>query len=183
MSREDLKRRVLDRARAESDAALAEAGKKADGILAAARDRAGRAASETRAAAERASAEARRRALSAAERDSRLAVLEMKNRVIDEALSRAAEQLRSKDMGEVFRRELAGTDLEGAVVKTPPGRAAALRAVAPAGTKVEEDAAVASGYVVEGPGFRLVRTIEARIEDARAALRSELAALLFGEVG
>jgi len=183
MPAEGLRKAVLERARAEAAEIEAAARARAEEIAAAARREAERAAAEIVERARREAAEARARAISAQERESRLAALEARNRLLDEAFEAAARRFEAapaEELAALYRRELEGTELAGAVVKVPRGRSAEMERIVAGRARVEEDPAIDAGYIVVREDFRLDRTLSARLAEATGSLRAELARLLFG---
>ena len=81
---------------------------------------------------------------------------------------------------ELYRRELAGIDLQGAGLRVPRGAKADFEALVGRRARVEEDPALQAGYVVQRSDFRLDRSLAARLEEIRTELRTRVAELLFG---
>ena len=184
MSAEGLKKAVLERARAEADEILSRARGEVETTIAAARERAERSAKEAVEKAERESGEARSRAVSSVEREIHMKALEGKNRLLDEAFSRAAggfAGLPFEEIRELYRKELEGLDLQGATVCVPPGAKKEFKSLLGGAARIEEDASLEAGYMILHEDFRLDRSIEARLEELKRQMRSELAQMLFAE--
>ena len=116
------------------------------------------------------------------EREVRTRALEEKNRLLDEAFSRAAREfarLGAEDLRELYGGELRELDLRGARLLVPKGSGKTFKAFLRGAGRVEEDASIRAGYVVLHEDFRLDRTLEARLEELRAEMRAELARTLF----
>ena len=184
MSAEGLRKAVLQKARAEAEEILARARDEADAALDSARTKAEREAADAVENARRESRRARERALSALEREMRLKALEEKNRLLDEAFSRAAREfarLPAEDLRTLYEEEFEGPEIRGATVRVPPGAREEFKSLLGGTAAVEEDPSVEAGYVVVGEEFRLDRSLRARLEELKAELRAELARMLFSE--
>lgn len=183
MSTEGLKKLVLEKAREEATELLERARKRAEEIRSSARRQAERSASEIVARA-RAEAEASgSRARSALSRELGMRALEGRNRILDEAFERAARAFKEappEELQRLYRSELEGLELSGAVVKVPVGRASEMSSILEGRARVEEDPSIDAGYIVLREDFRLDRTLQARLAEARELLKTELARMLFG---
>ena len=184
MPAEGLRKAVIERARAEAQEILARAKSEADAARASTRERAGREAAEAVENARREAAEARKRALSAVEREMRLKLLEEKNRLLEEAFSRAAQafaRLPVEELRDLYAKELEGMELPGTRVRVPARAGREFEPLLKGRAAVEEDASLDAGYVVVREDFRLDRSLAARLGDLKSEMRSELARLLFEE--
>jgi vacuolar-type H+-ATPase subunit E/Vma4 len=183
MSAEGLKKAVLDSARREAGELVAQARAAAEQDGKQAAEQAKRVAADTLEKARGQAAREREQALAALEREQRQEVLAAKNGLLDRAFAKAAADFRALPMEhlrEIYRRELAGIDLQGAALRVPRGAKADFEALVGGKARVEEDPAVQAGYVVQSADFRLDRSLDARLEDIRAELRPGVAELLFG---
>lgn len=184
MTAEGLKRAVLERAGEEAEKIIAEAREKAGAIMESARKEAEGRAAEILSKASRESEEEARRELGRIERELRLEMLREKNRMVEEVLDHAAERFRNlsqTELTELFRSEVEGLDLAGAIVRVPRGMRGCCEPFAAAGADIGEDDSLDGGYVIEHEDFRLDRSLAARMNEIRAGMKTELARMLFEE--
>jgi vacuolar-type H+-ATPase subunit E/Vma4 len=116
------------------------------------------------------------------EREQRLEMLAAKNRLLEQAFAGAAEGFRglpAERLRELYREELASTDLRDAGLRVPPGAKPEFEALLEGRARVEEDPALDAGYIVVRSDFRLDRSLAARLAEIRAEMRSKIAQLLF----
>jgi len=183
MSAEGLKKAVLERARSEAAVILARARAEIEASRAQALDEARKSAEQIVLAARQKSARDRQQALAAQEREMGLESLAARNRLLDEAFKQAEAAFKALPAGELralYSRELRGLDLEGATVFVPLHARSEFEALLNGRARAEEDPSLEAGYVVARKDYRLDRSLAARIEEMRAELRPQVAALLFG---
>jgi len=114
----------------------------------------------------------------------RVKALDEKNRLLEEALSRAAREfgrLPEEELNRLYAKEMKALDLQGTTVHVPRGAAGAFEAILAGRAPAREDGSVQAGYVVVHEDFRLDRSLAARREELRTEMRTELARVLFGE--
>jgi V/A-type H+-transporting ATPase subunit E len=183
MSAEGLKKAVLEAARGEAEGIIVRARADAESGLKQATELAEREAAAHLEQARLQAEQERRQALAARERENRLETLQAKNRLLEQAFTRAAEAFRALPMDglkELYRRELAAVDLQDATVRVPRNTKADFEALTDKRCRVEEDPALEAGYIVERRDFRLDRSLAARLQEIRSELRPRVAGLLFG---
>jgi vacuolar-type H+-ATPase subunit E/Vma4 len=183
MSAEGLKTAVLESTRREAGQIVAQARAAAEQEGKQAAEQVRRGAADTLEKARNRAAVEREQALAALEREQRLEVLAAKNRLLDWAFAKAAEDFRAlpvERLRELYRRELAEIELREASLRVPRGVKAEFEAVVGGRARVEEDPAVQAGYIVLRADFRLDRSLAARLEEIRTELRPRAAELLFG---
>ncbi len=182
MSAEGLKNAVLETARREAGQLVAQARAAAEQEDKQAAVQVQRSAADTLEQARLQAAREREQALAALEREQRLETLAAKNKLLEQAFARAAEGFRAlpKDrLRELYRAELAATDLQEASLRVPRGAKAEFEALLAGRARVEEDSALEAGYIVVRRDFRLDRSLAARLEEIRTELRTKVAQLLF----
>ena len=194
MSLDSVKSKVLEEAGAKAEAKLEEATREAERIL-----------TEGRAADERIGQEMTRdarlrleresiRELERIQHDNRLQILSAKNKAIDEVFKRVHAKLDSLSDSESL-------DLVGKWLGALPGNVGGVLRVNPkdevkytAGldalnhnrtgdgrfTRVEADAKVPNGAIVDGPDYAIDCTITRRLAELRESSAGELAKVLFG---
>jgi vacuolar-type H+-ATPase subunit E/Vma4 len=183
MSSEGLKNAVLERARAEAEQLRAEAKTAAEASARSITERAEREAAETLERARRSAAETRARDRSALERETRLKALQEKNAIIERVFGEAVSRFRAlapDELRALYRSELDGLKLEGALLRVAAGSSGLFEDARSRGARIQDDAAIDAGYIIEGADFRLERTASARLRELRTALRGEVARVLFG---
>ena len=186
MSAEGLKNAVLETARREAGQLVAQARTAAEQEDKQAAVRVQRSAADALEQARLQAAREREQALAAMEREQRLETLAAKNKLMEQAFSKAAEGFRAlpKDrLRELYRAELAAIDLQEASLRIPRGSKAEFEALLAGRARVEEDSALEAGYVVVRKDFRLDRSLAARFEEIRTELRTKVAQLLFEAEG
>lgn len=186
MSAEGLRNAVLDTARGEAGRLVAQARAAAEQQGRQAEGQAQRAAGAILEQARLQAAREREQALAALERERHLETLAAKNQLLEQAFARAAEGFRTlprERLRELYRAELAATDLQGASLRVPRGAKAEFETLVGGRARVEEDSVLEAGYIVVRSDFRLDRSLAARLEEIRTELRPRVAGLLFEAEG
>jgi len=195
MSFERLEAAVIAEAKAEAAKIVESARAEAGALLARARADQERAFEDAVRQAETAQTRETARQTGLAGHEGRLAVLEAKNRLIDEVFGKAKERIRTLPDAEYMALmadwlKALPDDAGGTVMVNPSDEKRftkafldGVNASRPAGGKysgVATDARISGGFLVAGESFTIDATLDNRMSDLRESLAGDIARELFG---